>query len=385
MDLINQKTKDMEQGAIREMFDRASAMEDVISLGIGEPDIHTDDSICRAAYVAMLEGYTHYTPNAGIIQLRSAIANETYLKGAHYDPATEVIVTCGGAGAISTLMAVIIDPGDEVLIQDPQWFNYVSQVEYYGGKAIRVPAYAENGFELDAKTISHYITEKTKALMINSPNNPTGRVISYETAREISHLAVERDFMVISDDVYNSLLYTGEDPFCIAEMPGMKERTVIIGSFSKSYAMTGWRIGYAAGPAEVIDRMTKCQEIFTACASSMGQWAAVYALKNPQIAEKIKDIFDRRRRLIMSELSKIDGLRFAEPQGAFYVFADISAFGLSDTEFCNKLLDEEHVVCIPGSPFGEQGRGCIRIAYTIEEEKLVEAVGRIKAFCDRLR
>ena len=249
---INNKAKGLKQGTLRAMFDRANKMSDVISLGIGEPDMPTPKLICDACKEALDKGITHYTPNAGMLAFRQAIAEKTYLKDLHYDPNTEIIVTNGGMGALSLLFLVLLNDGDEVLIQDPQWLNYVAQVSYCGGIAVRVPTDLAHNFEMQPETIENCITPRTKALMINTPNNPTGSVMTRETMQKIAELAVKHDLLVISDDVYNTLLYAGEEAPCIAAFPGMKERTVIINSFSKSYAMTGWRIGYCIANKDII-------------------------------------------------------------------------------------------------------------------------------------
>lgn len=385
MEWINEKAKTLKQGAIRAMFDRANTMTGVISLGIGEPDMPTPKLVCEAAKEALDKGITHYTPNAGTLAFRQAIAEKSYLKELHYDPNTEIIITNGGMGALSLLFLVLLNKGDEILIQDPQWLNYVAQVAYCDGTAVRVPTDLAHNFEMQPETIEKLITPHTKALMINTPNNPTGSVMTRETMAKIAKLAVKHDLLVISDDVYNTLLYAGEEAPCIASFPGMKERTVIVNSFSKSYAMTGWRIGFVAAPAEIVDRMTKCQENFNACANAPGQYAATVALDHPELCEELRQIFERRRSILLDGLAKIDGIRCNRPNGAFYVFADISSFGLSSVEFCNRLLDEQKVVCIPGSAFGECGEGFIRIAYTCSDDELHEALKRISRFCSELR
>ena len=385
MEWINEKARELRQGAIRAMFDRANKMTGVISLGIGEPDMATPALVCEAAKEALDKGITHYTPNACTPAFRKAIAEKSYLKDINYDPSTEIIVTNGGMGALSLLFLVILNEGDEILIQDPQWLNYVAQVSYCGGTAIRVPTDLAHNFEMQPEVIERLITPKTKALMINTPNNPTGSVMSTETMAKIAELAVKHDILVISDDVYNTLLYEGAAAPSIASFPGMKERTVIVNSLSKSYAMTGWRIGYVAGPAEIVDRMTKCQENFNACANAPGQYAGCVALDHPELCEELRVIFERRREIMLKGLKAIDGISCNDPTGAFYVFADISSFGLSSVEFCNRLLDQAKVVCIPGSAFGECGEGFVRIAYTCSDEDVKEAVRRIAAFCDTLR
>lgn len=384
MEFISQKAKGLKQGAIRAMFDRAGTMTNVISLGIGEPDMATPQLVCDAATEALHKGITHYTPNAGTLDFRKAIAAKSYLKDIGYDPAREIIVTNGGMGALSLLFLVLLEEGDEILIQDPQWLNYVAQVEYCGGKAVRVPTDKAHNFIMQPETIEKFITPKTKALMINTPNNPTGSVMDEETMRQIAEIAVKHDILVISDDVYNTLLYDGAKNTCIAAFPGMKERTAVVNSLSKSYAMTGWRIGFVAGPAELVSAMTKCQENFNACANAPGQYAGTVALAHPELCEELRKVFENRRRLLLDGLKGIKGIESNDPKGAFYVFADISSFGLSSADFCNRLLDEQKVVCIPGSAFGACGEGFIRIAYTCSDSDLVEAVARIKTFCESL-
>lgn len=375
----------MKQGAIRAMFDKAGTMTGVISMGIGEPDMATPALVCEACTEALHRGITHYTPNAGDPLLRKAIAEKSALRDLHYDPARELIITNGGMGALSLLFLVILDEGDEVLIQDPQWLNYAAQVEYCGGRAVRVPTDAEHGFEMQPETIERLITPRTKVLMINSPNNPTGGVMSRETMERIAELAMRRDLLVISDEVYSTLLYDGRVHTSIASLEGMKERTIVVNSFSKAYAMTGWRIGFAAAPAEIVDRMTKCQENFNACANAPGQYAAVVALDHPELCAELCGIFARRRTCLMEGLAAIEGIRCAQPGGAFYAFPDIRKFGLTSRDFCDRLLEEQHVVCIPGSAFGACGEGFIRISYTCEEANIREAMHRLFRFCEKLR
>ena len=385
MEWINEKAKTLKQGAIRAMFDRANTMTGVISLGIGEPDMPTPKLVCEACKEALDKGITHYTPNAGTLSFRQAIAEKSYLKDLHYDPNTEIIITNGGMGALSLLFLVLLNKGDEILIQDPQWLNYVAQVAYCDGTAVRVPTDLEHNFEMQPETIEKLITPHTKALMINTPNNPTGSVMTRETMAKIAELAVKHDLLVISDDVYNTLLYAGEEAPCIAAFTGMKERTVIVNSFSKSYAMTGWRIGFVAAPAEIVDRMTKCQENFNACANAPGQYAAAIALEHPELSEQLCTVFAGRRKLLLAGLAGIDGIVCSQPEGAFYAFPDISAFGLTSQEFCEQLLERQKVVCIPGSAFGACGEGHIRVAYTCEEGMLQAAVERLHQFCREVR
>ncbi len=384
MQWLNRKALMLEQGAIRAMFDRANTMQDVISMGIGEPDMPTPAPVCEGAALAMEQGFTHYTPNAGTAVLRKAVAEKSYIKDLGYDPAKEIIITNGGMGALSLLFLVILNEGDEVLIQDPQWLNYEAQITYCGGVPVRVPASPEHRFEMQPEDIEKRIGPRTKALLINSPNNPTGSVMSPEALKEIAEIAKRRDILVITDEVYNTLVYGSVPCVSIASFEGMKERTVVINSFSKAFAMTGWRIGFAAGPGEIIGKMTECMENFNSCASSVGQYAALKALDHPELSDEIRSVFSKRRELFLKGLDDIPGIKYIEPAGAFYVFVDIRSFGLSSREFCDRLLDEAGVVWIPGSAFGECGEGFARAAYTCGEEKLRKAVDRVEAFCGKI-
>lgn len=307
--IISARAARLRQGAIRAMFDKAASMTDVISMGIGEPDMPTPAPVCEAGMEALRKGVTHYTANAGTKELRAAISVSGTIKDAHYDPSSEIIITNGGMGALSLLVSVIVQEGDEVLIQDPQWLNYVAQVEYYGGKVVRYPARAADGFQPNAAEIEKLITPRTKMMLINSPNNPTGEVMSRKTMEEIAALAQKHHILVVSDEVYNTLIYDGAVAESICTLPGMKDYCVVINSFSKAFAMTGWRIGYAAGPAVIIDRMIKAQENLNSCANAPGQYAAVYALNHMELSEDLRKIFEKRRKLILGGLSSIKGDR----------------------------------------------------------------------------
>lgn len=385
MDFLNEKAKELRQGEIRAMFDQAATMEDVISMGIGEPDMPTPELVCQAASEALRRGITHYTPNAGAMQLREAVASHSSISALGYDPAREIIITNGGMGALSLLFLVLLNDGDEVLIQDPQWLNYAVQVRYCGGVPVRVPTCAEDGFQMRPEVIEGLITPRTKVLMINSPNNPTGSVASPEQLESMAAVARRYDLLVISDEVYNTLFYTGEPCCSIAALEGMKERTVVINSFSKSYAMTGWRIGYAAGPASIIDRMVKCQENFNACANAPGQYAAAVALEHPKLCLELREVFAQRREVLLEGLAKIKGISCRAPEGAFYAFPDIRAFGMSSQMFCQRLLEQQHLVCIPGSAFGVCGEGHIRMAYTCDVPVLQTGLQRLARFCEEVR
>jgi len=381
---LNRKAFELKQGAIRAMFDKARTMEDVISMGIGEPDMDTPLPIIEKGCEAFRSGYTHYTPNAGLNILRETVSQYGLPEPGMYAP-NEIMITNGAMNALSLLMNIIIEPGDHIMIQNPQWLNYASQIEYCGGVAVKLPTDPETGFSLSADTIrKHYVPGKTKALLINSPNNPTGHVMTRENLAEIAEVAKELNLLVLSDEVYNTLVYEDAEAVSISTFPGMKERTVVINSFSKSYAMCGWRVGYAAGPEAIIDRMAKMQENFNSGVNAAAQYAAAYALEHRELTEGIRESFRQRRETALAGIRAIPGMRCAEPKGAFYLFPDIRAFGLDSLTFCNRLLEEAGVVCIPGSAFGDVGEGFIRIAYTAKESDIVEAMRRMKEFCAKL-
>jgi len=382
---LNPKAQNMDQGAIRVMFDRAAGMKNVISMGIGEPSQDTHPDICRACGEALLQGFTHYAPNAGMPKLRRAISEKGLIAANLYDPDTEIIVTNGGMGAFSLLMLVLLNPGDEVLIQDPQYLNFATSIRYCGGVPVPVPTTAESGFCMDAEDIRRlYRPGKTKCLILNSPNNPTGEVAPLENLRAIAKVAQELDLLVVSDEVYGRLLYDDAVPLSIATLPGMKDLTIVLNSFSKAYAMTGWRIGYAAGPRGIIDRMTKVQEYFNSCINTSAQLAAAYALDHPEMSAQLLSELEINRKIALAGIDAIPGIRANHPKGAFYLFPDISAFGMDSVTFCNRLLDEAGVVCIPGSAFGECGEGFMRVSYTTQPDKLKEAFERLRMFCEKL-
>lgn len=381
---LNKKSFELKQGAIRAMFDKARTMENVISMGIGEPDLATPVEVCEKAAEALQKGFTHYPPNAGLPLLREAVSKYGLPQPGLYAP-HEIMITNGAMNALSLLMNILLEPGDHVMIQDPQWLNYASQIEFYGGIVDRIPTDPAKDFAVDAEEIrKRFVPGKTKALMINSPNNPTGHVMTREELEAIAKVAVELDLLVISDEVYNTLIFEDGEVLSIATLPGMRDRTVVVNSFSKSYAMCGWRVGFAAGPEALVDRMSKCQENFISGVNAAAQYAAAYALEHKELTKPLTEAFRRRREVAIRELRKVPGIKFTEPKGAFYLFPDISSFGLDSKTFCNRLLDEAHVVCVPGSAFGPVGEGHMRIAYTATEEDIIEAMRRIREFCAKL-
>jgi aminotransferase len=381
---ISVQAMELKQGEIRAFFDKAKKYENVISLGIGEPDFVTPRTVIDSAYRALLDGKTHYTANEGAPDTRMAVAKYLERYQLKYDPGNEIIITMGGMGALSSTLLTLIDPGDEVLIQDPQWLNYVSQVNFARGVAVRVPVYEEEKFSLKAENILKKLTDKSKILILNSPNNPTGAVIGKNDLRDIAELAIQKDLFVISDEVYSELIYDGEQHRSIASFPGMKERTIVINSLSKSFAMTGWRIGFAAGPSNIISKLTVLQENLVACAPAVAQSALVYAFTHLEEIEPMRSAYEARRDLFITRLNGIPGVRCLKPQGAFYAFTNIKDLKISSSEFAETLLDQYHVVVVPGSAFGPSGEGYIRMSYATSDDHLVEATERMKTFVKSL-
>jgi aminotransferase len=377
---LNDKAIELNQGAIRAMFDRAKNFPGSINLGIGEPDMHTPMEIIEEGCRALKDGKTHYTPNAGILEIREEIAK--YLKSFNVsvDPDKEIIITTGGMGGLSLTLSVTISQGDEVLVQDPQWLNYYSQVKFFGGIPVPVPVYEKDSFKLTADNLRKKITAKTKILMLNSPNNPTGAVLEYEDLKEIAKVAIEHDLLVLSDEVYSTLLYDGTKHCSIASIEGMKDRTIIINSFSKAFAMTGWRIGFAAGNAEIIDKMVKLQENTVACVNASAQYAAIKALRCQDKVDEMVEIYKRRRDIIVQGLNDIKGISCYKPKGSFYVFANIKGLGKDSETVANELLEKAGVITIPGAAFGEYGEGYLRMSYANSEENIMEAIRRIKNY-----
>ncbi len=379
----SERVQTIPPSAIRRFFDIAATMQDVISLGIGEPDFDTPDAIVRAGIAALEGGATHYTSNSGLIELRRAIAEHMdKLYGQTYNPASEVLITVGVSEALFLAMTALLDPGDEIIIPEPSFVSYVPTAMLIGARPVLVPTYAEDGFQVRPETIEAAITEKTRALLIASPNNPTGTVMSRERLNEIAAIAKKHDLIVISDEIYDRLVY-GVEHTCFASLPGMYQRTVVLQGFSKAYAMTGWRIGYILGPGELVGEMRKVHQYLIMSAPTVAQWAALKALEvgEPYVQE-MRAEYDRRRRLMVTRLNAM-GLDCVEPQGAFYVFPSIRKTGMDDNTFAEKLLAEEKVAVIPGRGFGPSGMGFVRMSYATAYEKLEIALDRIEAFVKR--
>jgi len=382
---ISQRVQGIRPSAIRRFFDIAATMEDVISLGIGEPDFVTPDPIVQAGIEALQCGETHYTSNSGLIELRRAIAAHMDTRyGQTYNPASEILVTVGVSEALYLAMAALLDAGDEIIIPEPCFVSYESTAKLVGAVPVIVPTYAKDDFQVSASAIEAAVTERTRAILIASPNNPTGAVMSRESLNAIAAIAKKHDLVVISDEIYDRLVY-GVPHTCFASLPGMYRRTVVLQGFSKAYAMTGWRIGYIVGPAELVGEMRKAHQYIIMCAPSTSQWAALKALEvgEPYIEEMVAE-YDRRRKLIVGGLNDL-GLICTEPKGAFYAFPCIQSTGMDDNEFAEQLLQEQQVAVIPGNAFGESGKGYVRLSYATAYEKIETALERLARFLQHHR
>lgn len=370
---------------IRKFFDIVSEMKDAISLGVGEPDFDTPWNIRDEGIYSLEKGRTFYTSNAGLKELKVEITN--YLKrriGVSYHYADEVLVTVGGSEAIDIGLRAMLNPGEEVLIPQPCYVSYEPCTILAGGVPVIINLKAENEFRLTAQELRSAITDKTKVLILPFPNNPTGAIMEKKDLEEIAKVIIEKDIFVISDEIYSELTYKG-DHVSIASIPGMQERTILINGFSKAYAMTGWRLGYACGPKAVIEQMTKIHQFAIMCAPTTSQYAAVEALRNGDEEVKVmRDAYNQRRRYLMHAFKEM-GLECFEPYGAFYVFPSIKEFGMSSDEFATRFLEAERVAVVPGNAFGESGEGFLRISYAYSLENLKLAMDRMKRFVETLR
>lgn len=380
---LAQRVAGLKPSGIRKFFDIVATMDDVISLGIGEPDFTTPAPILQAGIRSLQEGETHYTSNAGMLQLREAVAAHLErLYGVRYQPATEVIATVGVSEALYLSLTALLDPGDEVIIPTPCFVSYQAEVILAGGVPVELPGRVEDGFQVNVEQLNKAITPRTKAILIGYPNNPTGAVASREVLLEVARLAEAHDLIVISDEIYDRLVY-GVPHVCFATLPGMFSRTVTLGGFSKDYAMTGWRIGYAAGPAGIIKGLVRIHQYTIMSAPTTAQVAAIEALENGEpFVEEMRSHYDRRRKLIVGGLNEL-GLMCSEPHGAFYAFPSISASGMDDETFAQRLLEEERVAVVPGSSFGLGGEGFVRCSYATAYEKIEEALRRMERFMRR--
>jgi aminotransferase len=374
----------LKPSGIRKFFDIAATMDDVISLGIGEPDFTTPQPIIDAGVRALQAGETHYTSNHGIMPLREAIAShieERY--GVRYDPVNEIVVTVGVSEALYLTFTALLDPGDEVIIPTPCFVSYQAEVAMAGGKPVEIYTTMEDDFQPDPAVIEKAITPSTKAILLGYPNNPTGAVARRENLRAIAEIAEKHDLVVISDEIYDRLVY-GQEHVCFPAFPGMQERTILLGGFSKDYAMTGWRIGYAAGPASLIRGLVQIHQYSVMSAPTVSQYGALAALQvgEPYVNE-MKEEYDRRRKLIHQGLNDL-GLPTFEPHGAFYVFPSVHNTGLDDETFAEKLLLEEKVAVVPGSAFGDAGIGFVRCSYATRYDLIEQALEKIGRFLKKI-
>ena len=382
---LSKKVETIQPSGIRKFFDIVSEMEDVISLGVGEPDFDTPWHIRDEGIYTLEKGRTFYTSNSGLKELRVAIAE--YLRRrfeVSYDPLHEILVTVGGSEGIDVALRAMLDPGDEVLIPEPCYVSYVPCVVLADGVPVTIELKEENQFRLTKEELLAAITDKTKILVMPFPNNPTGGVMRREDLEEIAQVCIEKDIYVLSDEIYSELTY-GADHVSIASLPGMKERTLLINGFSKSYAMTGWRLGYICAPQVIVEQMTKIHQFAIMCAPTNSQYAAVEALRHGDAdVAQMRTAYDQRRRYLMHAFKEM-GLSCFEPFGAFYVFPCIKEFGMSSDEFATRLLEEEHVAVVPGSAFGACGEGFVRISYAYSLENLKLAMERLNRFVGHLR
>lgn len=382
---LSEQVVGLKPSGIRKFFDIVSEMKDAISLGVGEPDFETPWHIRDEGIYSLEKGRTFYTSNAGLKELKIEVCN--YIKrkqGITYDYRNEVIITVGGSEAIDIGLRAMVNPGDEVLIPQPSYVSYEPCAILAGAKPVIINLKAENEFRLTAEELLEAITDKTKVLILPFPNNPTGAIMEKADLEAIAKIVIEKDIFVMSDEIYAELTYKGEH-VSIASLPGMQERTILINGFSKAYAMTGWRLGYACGPKTIIEQMIKIHQFAIMCAPTTSQYAAVEALKNgDEDVLEMRKAYNQRRRYLMHAFQEM-GLECFEPYGAFYVFPCIKEFGMSSDEFATRFLEEEKVAVVPGTAFGDCGEGFLRISYAYSLENLKIAIGRLERFVKKLR
>lgn len=381
---LSEKVTALEPSGIRKFFDIVSEMPEAISLGVGEPDFDTPWRVREAGITSLEKGKTFYTSNAGLKELRYEISQ--YLERKYqlvYHPDHEILVTVGGSEGIDAAMRSILNPGDEVIVAQPCFVSYLPCIIMAGGTPVVVNLKEEDKFKLKKEQLEEKLTDKTKAVFISYPNNPTGAVMTKEDLEPIAEFAEKHDLMVISDEIYSELTY-GRKHVSIGSLPGMKDRTLVINGFSKAFAMTGWRLGYVAGPRAIMEQMTKVHQFCIMAAPTTSQYAAIEALRScDDEVEEMRTAYNQRRRYLVHAFKEM-GLECFEPEGAFYIFPSIKKFGMSSEEFATRLLNEEKIAIVPGSAFGECGEGYLRVSYAYSIEELKEALGRLKRFISRL-
>jgi aminotransferase len=383
---LSQRVRDVPPSGIRRFFDILATMDDVISLGVGEPDFDTPREIVEAGVESLRSGRTHYTSNFGTLELRRALAEHLERRyGVRYDPATEILVTVGASEAVDLALRATCDPGDEVILHEPSYVAYVPAVVFAGGTVVHVPTRFEDDFALDPALVEAAVTPRTKALFLGYPANPTGAVLDDAVQDELARIAERHDLLVYSDEIYDRLAYGTYRHRAFSALPGMRERTVLMGGFSKAYAMTGWRVGWICAPAAILEGIVKVHQYGIMSAPTVAQDAALAALQDGEhaVVAMVAE-YDRRRRLLVDGLNRI-GLPTFEPRGAFYAFPKITSIGLSSDEFTERLLREERVAVVPGDAFGPSGAGHVRMCYATSYEKLEEALRRIERFVTAVR
>lgn len=366
---------------IRKFFDIAATMDDVISLGVGEPDFQTPWSVRKAGITSLEKGKTKYTSNSGLEKLRQEISNYIDRKyGVSYDASREVLISVGGSEAIDATLRAVITPGDEVIIPQPSYVCYEPITKLCGGVPVIIETLAENDFKVTPEQLKNAISDKTKALILPYPCNPTGAIMERADLQALAEVLRDTNILVISDEIYAELTFSEKPHVSIASIDGMRERTVMINGFSKTFSMTGWRLGFACGPQQIISQLTKIHQFAIMCAPTMSQYAAIEALRNcDEAVAQMKAEYNRRRRLMVDGFNKA-GLACREPKGAFYAFPCIKSTGLTSDEFCEKLLEKKHVAVVPGTAFGKGGEGFVRASYCYSPEHIIEAVRRIEEF-----
>ena len=384
-DPIAKRVTELKPSGIRKFFDIVNEMKDAISLGVGEPDFDTPWHIRDEGIYSLEKGRTFYTSNAGLKELRGEISRYVEnSQGVKYDPLKEVLVTVGGSEAIDLACRALLNPGDEVIVPEPSYVSYVPCVVMAGGRAVTIDLKEENEFRLQPEELEKAITDRTKILVLPYPNNPTGAIMEKEDLERIADLIIKNDIYLISDEIYSELSYK-EKHVSVISLPGMRERTIYINGFSKAYAMTGWRLGYACGPELILKEMTKLHQFCIMCAPTTSQYAAIEALRHGQRdVDEMREAYNGRRRFLMHEFEEM-GLKCFEPYGAFYVFPCIKEFGMSSEDFCTELLRRKKVAVVPGTAFGDCGEGFVRISYAYSIDNLKVALGRIREFIEELK
>lgn len=384
--LLTETVQNIKPSGIRKFFDIAATMDDVISLGVGEPDFQTPWIVRKAGITALENGKTKYTSNSGLIALREEISKYINRKcGVTYDPQSEILLSVGGSEAIDASLRAVISPGDEVIIPQPSYVCYEPITELLGGVPVIIETRAEDDFKITAEQLKGAISKKTKALILPYPCNPTGAVMERADLEAIADVLRDTNILVISDEIYSELTFTDEGHVSIASVNGMRERTVLVNGFSKTFSMTGWRLGFACGPKEIIKQITKIHQFAIMCAPTVSQHAAIEALRNcDEAVADMKAEYNRRRRLMVSGFNKA-GLTCRDPKGAFYAFPCIKSTGLTSDEFCEKLLESKHVAVVPGTAFGKGGEGFVRASYCYSTEHIIEALNRINSFIKEIK